>query len=354
MLSAGKKKTRGEGIDSSLKTALNNQAVQTGKVQHLLLSRVLPNPLNKRDLVIPLDDFLSVLKIGSNDSAVYVDGDTLVFPERDELANLGISLDLRTYQEEQFYDKIRELALSIFRHDGELIQPVECTPHEDNFMLGSGHRRWFASHFVPSKTAIEALVKPKGTYDELQLSLRRWDENDKRHDLSLIERIDHVAELMDHLASKSAGKVKQSEVAALLSITKYDMSYYAKIIKSDLRETERAIVNANQLDDLRTVADICRIEDSENRYRAFEIYQDKGNTAARAFVQRCLDALKNTEVQKKAPARPKKIAPSPEGVSRLVDLLNDAAPDLVADMDLSSDPAVLLESILKRLEDTDS
>lgn len=195
------------------------------------------------------------------------------------------------------------------------------------------------------------MVKPKGTYDELQSSLRRWDENDKRDDNSLLERIDHVSEVIDIVKTNNNGKYKQVEISTLLAIPTYEMSYYSKIIKSGLEDPERAIISDNELDDLRTVADICRLDDPEVRYEAFVIYQDKGNTSARSFVQRKIDEL--SESPKKAPTvrKPKKFTPSPSGVNKLVLVLKDALPELVEDLDESSDPATILEAILKRLDE---
>lgn len=348
-----KDNSKGERLGSDLKAALNNRLTSTGKIHHLALSDIKPNPANKRKLAIPLDEFLAALRVGSDDSMVYIEDDQLVFPELTELNDLEIDLDIRTVKQQIFYSKIRELALSIF-NQGELINPVEVSPIENGYMLGPGHRRWFASHFVPQKTKIEAFIKPKDHFSPLKASIRRWDENDKRHDNSLLEKIDHVEEVMELLKQENPDKkVKQVDIASQLSLKKHEASYFVNIIKADLLDTERAILEDNQLDDLRTVADICRVEDSSVRYKAFLTYQEKGNTAARTFVTNHLESLKENTEEKPVPAqpKPKKIAPSQVGVTKLVDVLKAKAPYLVDSVDPEADPADILLAILERLEE---
>lgn len=86
------KAQRGERIDPGLKAALNTRVSQAGKPHQLALSELVPNPNNKRELVIPLQELMSALKVGTEESLVYLDDGLLVFPEREELADLGLSL----------------------------------------------------------------------------------------------------------------------------------------------------------------------------------------------------------------------------------------------------------------------
>lgn len=354
MLTAAKnsKKVRGTGIDTNLKSALNKQLQPSGRVNKIKLEDIEPNPANSRKLAIPLAEFMDALKIGKEDSLVHSLGNDLFFPELDELKDLGCNIVIHTEKEIRFYNKIRELALSIHTH-GDLLQPVECFPYEGHYMLELGHRRWYACHFVPNKNSIEALVRSKDAVDPLHSALRRWDENDKREDPSLIERLDNISQVVDILAGNNEAPVSQVEVAKYLSIPKYEMSYYMKVIKSDLLETEKSILSDNNLNELRTVADICRIDDLTQRYKAFEIYQDKGNSAARSFVKRFLQNRDDADgaARKVSSSRSNKVTPSQKAVTRLVSVLKQSYPAVVEDIDEGSTPSVILEAILKRLEE---
>ncbi|WP_286241189.1 ParB/RepB/Spo0J family partition protein [Neptuniibacter halophilus] len=348
------KAQRGERIDPGLKAALNTRVSQAGKPHQLALSELVPNPNNKRELVIPLQELMSALKVGTEESLVYLDDGLLVFPEREELADLGAELDIRTRKEEKFYDKIRELAQSIQQH--QLIYPIECSPLVDQkgYLIETGHRRWFAAHFVPGKEKLESVIKEKGEHTDLEKALRRRDENAKRHDLSLLEQIDEVADIIDLAKREAQGKVSQVKLAAVLGMPKYEMSYFVKIIKSGLEEVERAILRDNDLSDLRTVADICRLDDRELRLKAFELYQDKGNTHARNYVQQRLEAAKgpvNEQAGVTATVvKPKKVSTTPVAAELFVSTLRSKLPELLDGID-HDDPITVLQSVLKRFEE---
>jgi hypothetical protein len=342
--------SRADRIGGNLKDALNNASSMT-RIHKIELGKFKPNADNNRDLVIPLITLLNALKINSPESLIYIEDGQMVFPERSELPH-DIELNFESKHEEVFYDGIRELALSIYRHGG-LIHAVECTKVKDDYVLNVGHRRWYASHFVPDKSYLEAVLKKEGEFTNLQKSVRRWDENHKRQNQMLLERVDHVKDVINNYKAENAGKMSQKAIAAILALSTYEMSYYKKIISCDMSDPERKIVSDNNLDDLRTVADICNVKSEDKRLFFFNVYLKEGNTSARKKVKAYMDTLL-LETNKADIDKPLKVSnkltPKAKPVANLVVILGKSNPELVVDIDASLPPAAILEIILKRLE----
>lgn len=344
------KKVLGSSLDTGLANALNKVS-STTQVQRIPLNKFIPNPDNNRVLTIPLGLLLEGLKIGRDDSLVYEDDGSLFFPEFEHLPT-ELDLNFGSGKVKRFYERIKELSQSIFNNKG-LLQPVECCLINDGYMLNMGHRRWYAAHFVPGYSLVEAIVVKDGVYSEFQKAIRRWDENDKREDLSLIERISHVNDIQKAYEVSKGKPSTQRELAEVLGIGKYDMSFYLKIISAALSDEEKEFIEDNGFSDLRTVSDICGLNDKTQRMRLFNIYLNKGNTIARKSVSEALAALElGNDINKEKSATPKvatKITPKIKPVSNLISILGDTRPDLVEGIGNDMPPAQALELILDRL-----
>ncbi|SEG89666.1 ParB/RepB/Spo0J family partition protein [Marinobacterium lutimaris] len=358
-----KKTQRGVGIDSGLSSAFQGagKALTTNKrVISLPLAKIDPNPKNSRKLLIPLQEMQQALAVGQSGGLVYVDEDgDLNFPDSSELEEQAIDLVLSTPREKEFFDKIRALAISIYNHK-EVLSPVEVSPNGDRYELNVGHRRWYASSLISpilGSSEIHAIIKDGGS---LSASLRRWDENDKRDDLKLTERLANVSLIMGEYEEEYGKAPRQVDLVRLLGLTRPMASFYYKVLASGLSSDELEMIDDYQLNDLRTVAEICRLDNADHRMSALDIYVNKGTVAARNFVNHRLNSLEesprnNAVTPPSAPAKPKvkKVAPTDRAVRSLVSIFKGAAPEILEGLDENTqDPGVILEFILNKLEES--
>ncbi|WP_299194698.1 ParB N-terminal domain-containing protein [uncultured Amphritea sp.] len=344
---------RGVSIDSNLASALKAQGDQlaAGRTKTFPLDKLAPNPDNKRIFRVGLSEMQDVLQMFSDAPLVYVEeSGHLVFPEHEDLHHpTALAWSKRQVS---FYTRIRELACSIQEHKG-LLQPLEVFPHDDLFMLNIGHRRWYSAHFT-GIDKLEAAVREKVNESALQSATRRYDENSKREDLCLYENIESANQIAVLMAQELGRKPKQVELARALSISKSEMSFLQRILTAELSEAEMQLILDHELEDLRTVAEICRLSDPEQRGEVFQAYIKHGNTVARNMVLRLLEAEDGDgTLSVTPPKRAVQIKPTKGAVKHLVTLLQGVQPDLVAGLDDQASPKEILSSILSRLDDFD-
>lgn len=357
---ASKKTQRGVGIDGGLSSAFQGagKALTTNKrIISLPLAKIDPNPKNSRKFLIPLSEMQQVLAVGQPGSCVYVDDDDeLHFPDSSELESHTTELVLNTPREKEFFDKIRALAISIYNHK-EVLSPVEVSPKGERYELNVGHRRWYASSLISpvlGNSDIHSTIKEAGS---LKASLRRWDENDKRDDLKLTERLSNVSLIMSEYEEEYGKSPRQVDLVRLLGLTRPMASFYFKVLSSGLSTDELEMIDDYQLNDLRTVAEICRLESLDHRLAAFDVYVNKGTVAARSYVnnriQELEGTLENKSSKSQAPQKQKakKIVPTARAVRSLVSIFKEAAPDVLEGLDKDvQDPSTILEFILNKLE----
>ncbi|SIR02631.1 ParB/RepB/Spo0J family partition protein [Marinobacterium stanieri] len=352
---------RGRDIDSGLGSALNTATgslMKQAKVALIPLEQIKPNPRNSRKLKIPLEVMIDSLKLGTEESLVRIDAEgDLNFPEISELEGLGLNELIENKACTKFYAGIRDLALSIHKNVG-LLQPAEVSKIEGGVLLNIGHRRWYAYQILSRVCDLHSMpCLLKDGAANLEGALRRWDENEQRDDLNLSEKLRDYETIMEQFEDEQGTKPSQADMVRMLSISRPEASHYARIINANLEPDEIELIEDYGLNDLRTVAEVCRLQSKADRSQAFEVYVDKGNTAARNFVKakqtepkKGQDSSSNVPPSELRP-RLRKVAPSPVAVSGLVNVLKSSAPHLLADLnDDVTDPAAILEHILSVIE----
>jgi len=127
-------------------------------------------------------------------------------------------VDPSPYQLRKYFDedKLKELAASIQREG--LIEPIVVRPKKDRYELIAGERRFRALRDYTSIKTIQAQI---ATASDLQARRISAAENLQREDLSAIETIEAVveivdAELMEDKEYASMGKNPADRVKTLL------------------------------------------------------------------------------------------------------------------------------------------
>lgn len=343
---------RSDTADKALVSALDDSMQsfkRSSRTQLVGVDQIAMNPDNARRYPITLAALVEGLRVGQPDCRVQIEDGKAVFPDVEEA---GQYLDLSTQRAREFYLNIVGLAESITIHD-ELLSPVEVyvtDGDERPYMLNMGHRRYMA-HVVLGRPSIEVIAKKEPS--PYRRVLRRWDENDKHHPLSLVERLKCVEVAIRAYEQEHGAKPKQAALARDMAIKTPDMSQMFKVLRAQLSDTELTFIDTHQLNDLRVIAELCDLPVDE-RMKSLIIYRDRGNGAAVAFakqVKSAADAEAHSEAAAPVVAAPRKLKPTATNVSRLVDLLRGVQPALVDGIELDTlDPKTLLAEILHRLE----
>jgi len=236
------------------------------------------------------------------------------------------------------------------------VHQIESTDSGLSYIINIGHRRCYAYQLL-NRTEIECFVKQSSAFSAFDSSLRRWDENDKHAQLSFLERVHNISLIKSEYVYQYGREPEQKELRLFLGLTRSDMSNYMKCINAHLTDEEQSIISDNSLQDLRTIGEICRITDIEQRLVAFGVYRDKGNTAARKWVNNYLKSLDvpitSPAVPESAKLPPVRVKASVLSVQRLNTLLSEVAPHLTQGLDVGTmTPERLLAEILIRLDNT--
>lgn len=338
-------KKRGQAVSESLQNALKSSAASltTGgavRISQLKPDMLVPDERNGRRFDISLDDFKRLLQIDTESPLMFVDdsGD-LQFPEVDDFPLLA-----ENKKAQGFYSAVRSLAISLHNNNG-VIQPVEVRVSGDSYVINSGHMRWFVVSLLGA-TTISAIVKEG--LSALQLSVRRWDENDKQNKLTLVEKLTDLQQVIEAYRQTHDKNPKQKDVAQLLGISTSDVSEYMKVLQADLTSADLDYLYQHDLNDLRMIAAICRLDNLAQRREAFTLYATKGASVARHFVEKC--QAKHAEAESKKAGRPLS-KPTPQNMGRLYALIDKVDPDLLDGIDRSLPPKQLLSLVLERLTD---
>ncbi len=171
-------------------------------------------------------------------------------PEKNNSANEGITqaLDLKDidpspYQHRRHFDedKLRELAASI-QSEG-LIEPIVLRPKRDRYKLIAGERRFRAVRDFTEMETIQAQIVIAGNLQARRISAA---ENMQREDLSAIETIEAIveivdAELMEDKQYASMGKKPADRVKVLLG--KLHSITNSKVRGSKVSKENEALLN---------------------------------------------------------------------------------------------------------------
>ena len=140
-------------------------------------------------------------------------------PDRGQMTIIELqAIDPSPYQLRKYFDedKLKELAASILREG--LIEPIVVRPKKDRYELIAGERRFRAVRDFTEMETIQAQIVIAGDLQARRISAA---ENLQREDLSAIETIEAIseildAELMEDTQYASMGKKPADRVKTLL------------------------------------------------------------------------------------------------------------------------------------------
>ena len=201
-------------------------------------------------------------------------------------------------------ESLKELSHTI-KNSG-MLNPIIVFKNADRFQVVAGERRYLATQLA-GITEIEARVyheKPKG----FELKLIQWVENTAREDLSLIDRINNIKEIIaeyeiESNESVNATKLKEFTGLSLSQCTKYmnvleGDAEVIKLIEKGLLQLDKAVVLTN-------------IKDSAQRKKAIDAFSKGANlNELRLLANEKNIAVKNKNEMpkiKKRGVQPKKV-----------------------------------------------
>jgi len=167
----------------------------------VLLAYIIPDEDNPRKLLINDEDIINGLSKSDNDYAIKLN----------EL------------------EMIKTLANSIKRSG--LINPVTIYRlGENKYQIVAGECRFLAFLYLGKNTIPARIfhIKP----NEYELKLIQWEENTKRKDLSLYERLDNIASLLETYKSVNPdSKLNSSTIREITGLSTSQSEYYYAILR---------------------------------------------------------------------------------------------------------------------------
>lgn len=167
----------------------------------LPLAVIEPDPENPRKLALGLQDIR--------------DG----FSKNDPLAA----------QKELELQKLREVAGTI--NKSGILNPIIVYQHGDKYRIVAGERRFLAA-FITGAKEIEARIYHEKPND-FDLKLAQWVENTAREDLSLMERLDNVRDLIkEYIKLNPDTKVTATWLKDRIHLSLPQATYYLNVLRA--------------------------------------------------------------------------------------------------------------------------
>ena len=218
------------GLDEAISMVENNQGLYRNAV--ISLSRIDPDPYNPRKLEIGLSDLENLSELSSKNNEL---------------------------------SKLNELAESI-KLTG-LINPIIVYKKNEKYQIVAGERRFWASHLAGRKEIEARVFHEKPT--QYELKLLQWFENTEREDLSLIERIDNVNEIIISFKNENNGTIVTHKVLNEITGMSSSMaSYYLSLI--DAPDDVLTAIKEGKISSIEKASLIANTKDIEIRKLAIE------------------------------------------------------------------------------------
>jgi ParB family chromosome partitioning protein len=223
------------GLTETIHVVENNAGVFRNVV--LPLSRIELDPENPRKLAVSIEDIQNG----------FTKDDPLYLRKTEEL------------------EKLKELAYTI--ESSGVINPIVAYKRGEVYRIVAGERRCLAS-LIAHKSDIEARVfneKPKG----FELKLIQWIENTAREDLTLIERIDNVRDIVSEYQNQH-GKVNvtASLLKNIMGLSLPQATYYLLVMNAP-DDVQEAVVSG-KLRSLDKAAVLAGVDSPEVRTEALQ------------------------------------------------------------------------------------
>jgi ParB family chromosome partitioning protein len=166
-------------------------------------------------------------------------------------------------QKEAELQKLREVAGTITRSG--ILNPIIVYKHADKYRIVAGERRFLAT-FISGAKEIEVRVyqqKPNG----FDLKLAQWVENTAREDLSLMERLDNVRDMITEYAKQyPETKVTATWLKDKTSLSLPQATYYINVLRAP--DNVIAAIKRGDINSLDKAAIITSSPDAELRAKA--------------------------------------------------------------------------------------
>lgn len=172
--------------------------------------------------------------------------------------DLPFNVDL--CKEQSKIDEYNELAQmgEEIKKDG-LINPISVYKQNDNFIIIAGHRRTLACLIVGLEY-VDAIVRATPENDH-QIARLQWNENDKRKNLSLSERLTGIERLVSSFSetNNASTKITSSLISEIANCSLTQAKHYLVLLRSDNDELLDSVKNG-KINNLEKAAYIARLE----------------------------------------------------------------------------------------------
>lgn len=228
--------TLDRGLTETIDIVENNQDLYRNAV--IPTSKIELDPKNPRKMVITLNDVVTGLKPDDPDYKA----------KNEEL------------------DKLLELSESI-KISG-IINPITVFKYSENYRIIAGERRYLAS-LLANKTEIEARIfnKRPGVFE---LKLIQWFENTERENLSLVEKLENLNDIVNAYKAQNPSDAFTIEIFSQITGLSYTQSGYYMALLDAEPELMQAI-KCKAINNLQRAVTIASCKDKRIRSEALKL-----------------------------------------------------------------------------------
>lgn len=220
-----------QGISDSIGSSQSLQG--TLRTENIPLARILLDPDNARKLTVNIDD-----------------------------ARNGVSsTDPLKKQKEEEINELRDFGEEI-KEDG-IIQPITVYKDNEGFMLIAGERRVLSSIIV-GIAYIPAIIRNKPS-NEYKTSRLQWNENIKRKDLNLWEKLAGIERLVNAYINdiEPNSEINAALISKVANLSTPEAYRYLAILKAD--DELKYDIQKGNINNLKKAELITKIDDQEIR-----------------------------------------------------------------------------------------
>lgn len=167
-------------------------------------------------------------------------------------------------KKEQLKDKslIEELEqlelLSESINNNGLLNPIVVYKEDDKYIIATGERRFLACLLLKAEAIPSKILQKKP--NELQLRQIQWAENYNREDLSVIDKLNNIKQIVS-AAGLNIADISIRKLAPLINSTKTHTARYLCLLKEDENSALLCALKDNQITSLKTAEYITSITD---------------------------------------------------------------------------------------------
>jgi hypothetical protein len=242
-----------------IKTQLDEIEHGSVNTQYINIEQVILDPNNPRVLNITLDEIRNGPKLPDGD---FNENNQKIF--ENEIINYFNNTSNNSHNQPKIKDyfELAMLAASIKSPD-KLVNPITVYMGDNmQFNLIAGHRRTFAHYIMGSKKICARILTKKPT--NLDKNLLQWSENQDRDDLTLLEQLTSIKNIIFAWENENNSKITLGQLISLLSLRKTRALWFLKLYRS--HDTEILdLINKGYINSLETAYKILTIDNKKER-----------------------------------------------------------------------------------------